>query len=188
MASIGWSSGQGRKPDFRSKSMRTCSAMPQAISWQAMATTPVQSRIILGIATSNTPSATPNFRPRAPRISGAIRSCLGKTNAADAGTPIEAEPVSAKNSKSLRSLSILRIRFGIYPQTYPQIDPVLQGSSNTFGHRRRDVPEHLFGSGHSLVRGGPMPLPCLLYTSDAADDLLCVDLGGRRIIKKKKKH
>ena len=29
---------------------------------------------------------------------------------------------------------------------------------------------------------------CLLYTSDAADDLLCVDLGGRRIIKKKTKH
>ena len=28
---------------------------------------------------------------------------------------------------------------------------------------------------------------CLLYTSDAADDLLCVDLGGRRIIKKTKK-
>src|SRR5450756_2996736 len=32
-----------------------------------------------------------------------------------------------------------------------------------------------------------LTLPCLLYTSDAADDLLCVDLGGRRIIKKKKK-
>src|SRR5680860_1867265 len=31
------------------------------------------------------------------------------------------------------------------------------------------------------------PNICLLYTSDAADDLLCVDLGGRRIIKKKKK-
>ena len=30
-------------------------------------------------------------------------------------------------------------------------------------------------------------IDCLLYTSDAADDLLCVDLGGRRIIKKKKK-
>ncbi len=27
---------------------------------------------------------------------------------------------------------------------------------------------------------------CLVYTSDAADDLLCVDPGGRRIIKKKK--
>ena len=29
------------------------------------------------------------------------------------------------------------------------------------------------------------PYTCLLYTSDAADDLLCVDLGGRRIITKK---
>ena len=29
---------------------------------------------------------------------------------------------------------------------------------------------------------------CLLYTSDAADDLHSVDLGGRRIIKKKKNH
>ena len=27
-------------------------------------------------------------------------------------------------------------------------------------------------------------LSCLLYTSDAADDMQCVDLGGRRIIKK----
>src|SRR5680860_1913451 len=34
----------------------------------------------------------------------------------------------------------------------------------------------------------PAPsVACLLYTSDDADDLLCVDLGGRRIIKKKKK-
>ena len=30
-----------------------------------------------------------------------------------------------------------------------------------------------------------LPYPCLLYTSDAADDIACVDLGGRRIIKKK---
>ena len=33
----------------------------------------------------------------------------------------------------------------------------------------------------------PKDNTCLLYTSDAADDLLCVDLGGRRIIKKKTK-
>ena len=37
---------------------------------------------------------------------------------------------------------------------------------------------------HRRVPGRVMS--CLLYTSDAADDLLCVDLGGRRIIKKKK--
>ena len=33
---------------------------------------------------------------------------------------------------------------------------------------------------------GPLSLTCLLYTSDAADDLLCVDPGCRRLIKKKK--
>ena len=38
------------------------------------------------------------------------------------------------------------------------------------------------GAAATIVR----PRTCLLYTSDAADDLLCVDLGGRRIIKKKK--
>ena len=27
---------------------------------------------------------------------------------------------------------------------------------------------------------------CLLYTSDAGDELLCVDLGGRGILEKKK--
>src|SRR5450756_2447796 len=32
------------------------------------------------------------------------------------------------------------------------------------------------------VGGSASYLTCLLYTSDAADDLLCVDLGGRRII------
>src|SRR5450756_1670261 len=34
-------------------------------------------------------------------------------------------------------------------------------------------------------RSRPLARGCLLYTSDAADDPLCVDLGGRRIIKKK---
>ena len=34
--------------------------------------------------------------------------------------------------------------------------------------------------------GVPPENICLLYTSDAADDLLCGDLGGRRFIKKKK--
>ena len=32
-----------------------------------------------------------------------------------------------------------------------------------------------------------LPYLCLLYTSDAADERSSVDLGGRRIIKKKKK-
>ena len=34
--------------------------------------------------------------------------------------------------------------------------------------------------------GAAVTSPCLLYTSDAADERSSVDLGGRRIIKKKK--
>ena len=37
----------------------------------------------------------------------------------------------------------------------------------------------------AIGRGGTS-LACLLYTSDAADERSSVDLGGRRIIKKKK--
>eukprot|EP00658_Telonema_sp_P-2_P022999 TRINITY_DN19213_c0_g1_i4.p1 TRINITY_DN19213_c0_g1~~TRINITY_DN19213_c0_g1_i4.p1 ORF type:complete len:241 (+),score=48.33 TRINITY_DN19213_c0_g1_i4:191-913(+) len=44
------------------------------------------------------------------------------------------------------------------------------------------------GSVHVQCRGsGHGPEGCLLYTSDAADEEDSVDLGGRRIIKKKKK-
>src|SRR5678815_6105947 len=38
----------------------------------------------------------------------------------------------------------------------------------------------------SFVCTGPKSYACLLYTSDAADERSSVDLGGRRIIKKKK--
>ena len=37
---------------------------------------------------------------------------------------------------------------------------------------------------HGTLGLNEMYLHCLLYTSDAADDMQCVDLGGRRIIKK----
>ena len=38
--------------------------------------------------------------------------------------------------------------------------------------------------GDILIHAGDVSRSCLLYTSDAADDSLRVDLGGRRIIKK----
>ena len=45
------------------------------------------------------------------------------------------------------------------------------------------VESTLIEQGHSEIAKSYI---CLLYTSDAADDTPCVDLGGRRIIKKKK--
>ena len=38
--------------------------------------------------------------------------------------------------------------------------------------------------GNELMNMPEVSNICLLYTSDAADDMQCVDLGGRRIIKK----
>ena len=38
-------------------------------------------------------------------------------------------------------------------------------------------------AGMFFIRYRPVIDSCLLYTSDAADDMQCVDLGGRRIIK-----
>ena len=47
-----------------------------------------------------------------------------------------------------------------------------------------------FAKGDGTPRFNPFFIPkmisCLLYTSDAADERSSVDLGGRRIIKKKK--
>eukprot|EP00656_Telonema_subtile_P026468 TRINITY_DN2843_c0_g1_i8.p1 TRINITY_DN2843_c0_g1~~TRINITY_DN2843_c0_g1_i8.p1 ORF type:complete len:101 (+),score=20.97 TRINITY_DN2843_c0_g1_i8:98-400(+) len=40
----------------------------------------------------------------------------------------------------------------------------------------------------AVLLPGAAPRGCLLYTSDAADEEDSVDLGGRRIIKKKKKR
>eukprot|EP00831_Metopus_contortus_P008344 TRINITY_DN13203_c0_g1_i5.p2 TRINITY_DN13203_c0_g1~~TRINITY_DN13203_c0_g1_i5.p2 ORF type:complete len:146 (+),score=13.82 TRINITY_DN13203_c0_g1_i5:486-923(+) len=65
-----------------------------------------------------------------------------------------------------------------------------------FEEIKRDIPFFNESSGGITVSGGEPMLHtaflkpffeiCLLYTSDAADDTPCVDLGGRRIIKKKK--
>ena len=58
--------------------------------------------------------------------------------------------------------------------------PLLSIINSIKGVLERTPPEL---SADIMDRG--MAMTCLLYTSDAADDLLCVDLGGRRIIKKK---
>ena len=58
-------------------------------------------------------------------------------------------------------VAIVLVRHGA--PSYPVFEPVLD-------------------AGSELVSG------CLLYTSDAADERSSVDLGGRRIIKKKKQQ
>src|SRR5450756_3134095 len=67
---------------------------------------------------------------------------------------------------------------GLYLALYARVLPRTIGVAEVVGD-----PELL----ERLIKVLHVLRTCLLYTSDAADDLLCVDLGGRRIIKKKKK-
>ena len=49
------------------------------------------------------------------------------------------------------------------------------------------VMRHEIHAGELRAQPTRQEVDCLLYTSDAADELDGVDLGGRRIIKKKKR-
>src|SRR5450756_2297616 len=46
---------------------------------------------------------------------------------------------------------------------------------------RIEGPDPVWYTGDTHAELAHLSVACLLYTSDAADDLLCVDLGGRRI-------
>ena len=52
------------------------------------------------------------------------------------------------------------------------------------GERSRDLEFSLFAPGkiRNFMSGPAVVIACLLYTTGAAADLLCVGLGGRRII------
>ena len=54
-----------------------------------------------------------------------------------------------------------------------------------FALRQADLPALHGGYASRLSLPRLRPWTCLLYTSDAADERSSVDLGGRRIIKKK---
>src|SRR5450756_2845249 len=71
----------------------------------------------------------------------------------------------------------------------PGLESPLRGFEEKVSPRKRvavhrDAIEHdlfpRYGEKTEPLLAGA-PRDCLLYTSDAADDLLCVDLGGRRI-------
>ena len=64
-----------------------------------------------------------------------------------------------------------------------------QAHAAELGNEVPDSPM-LFMKPHTalLIDNRPLYYPCLLYTSDAADERSSVDLGGRRIIKTKKRE
>src|SRR5450756_2134391 len=95
-----------------------------------------------------------------------------------------------KNNVDLKTIDIVIGRGGILKPlqagTYTVNEAMLEDLRNS----PYDHPSNI-GAVIALEIAGEIGVPayiadpvcvCLLYTSDAADDLLCVDLGGRRII------
>src|SRR6516162_6872379 len=76
-ASIASSSGSGKPLTCRSRSTRTCFAMPAGSSWPMMATTRGPCSTTLGTRTSSTPSGTPKWRPTSSRTFGGTEPVLG---------------------------------------------------------------------------------------------------------------
>src|SRR5450756_560099 len=73
-----------------------------------------------------------------------------------------------------------------YVKTFAQFDLRFQPSIDEREIRELQTLRFVHEASNVILLGPPgvgKTHLCLLYTSDAADDLLCVDLGGRRIIK-----
>ena len=71
--------------------------------------------------------------------------------------------------------------FGLNAIYYKLFNPVMEFSAGySTGYTTSTKPSLITYLGSGNIKG------CLLYTSDAADERSSVDLGGRRIIKKKK--
>mgnify|MGYP003381631773 CR=1 FL=1 len=68
----------------------------------------------------------------------------------------------------------------VYKRQGPVRTPRIGAPDDRHGQQRQVFPAAV---------AGPFPhRACLLYTSDAADERSSVDLGGRRILKKKKQQ
>src|SRR5680860_1400079 len=103
-------------------------------------------------------------------------------------TSLTARPEAiTASTRAPRSRTVQRARTGTWTVASANV-PTGHASSaqnqRRFAQRTTTAP----ATGTSRIRWDlrECTLTCLLYTSDAADDLLCVDLGGRRISKQKK--
>src|SRR5450756_2929339 len=122
------------------------------------------------------PRVQPKFKTKTPALKGCPQK-RGVCTQVKTATP-------KKPNSALRKIARVRLTNGMEVTAYiGGVGHNLQEHSMVLirGGRVKDLP----GVRYHIIRGTLDT--CLLYTSDAADDLLCVDLGGRRIIKKKKK-
>src|SRR5678815_4061628 len=96
--------------------------------------------------------------------------------------PVDAVGVLAPKMKEIESLSAGEVGFII--ATIKVVADTKIGDTITDASRPTASAFPDFQEIKPMVFAGLYPIePCLLYTSDAADERSSVDLGGRRIIK-----
>ena len=126
---------------------------------------------------------------RCPRYGLATTAAEAAEVAAQVGYPLLLRPSYVLGGRAMRivyGLEELERFVGDAASVSPG-HPVLL---DEFLENAVEVDVDAVGDGEEVYIGAVMQHveDCLLYTSDAADDLLCVGLGGRRIIKKKTKQ
>src|SRR5680860_1752340 len=83
--------------------------------------------------------------------------------------------------KTIRQTIIMSIRIRLSAFIIKAPIPVGMATISAAIITRQAIPDSNFNPVKILGKARGTTTVCLLYTSDAADDLLCVDLGGRRI-------
>ena len=72
----------------------------------------------------------------------------------------------------------------LHNKSFPNLKDSLAIEAQHFSETSLGLYNRVIGKLDTLLMNQKQIMNCLLYTSDAADDMQCVDLGGRRIIKK----
>src|SRR5450756_1610543 len=115
-----------------------------------------------------------NSRVTGPKIRVPIGSNLALSNTAALPSNLTKDPSERRTPLAVRTTTALYTSpFFTRPRGAASLILTLM-TSPTEAYRRLEPPNTLI----HITERAPV-LSCLLYTSDAADDLLCVDLGGR---------
>src|SRR5450756_327494 len=131
------------------------------------------------------PSATPTDASSSPTVFNPAETCTVRrapnhwTTTPDIGSA-SSEPIAASRSSTpiwLGLKSRASRTAGNRAAQPEKLKPLRKKVMNTATEAVRASPVGVA----QMPRRRVLLRSCLLYTSDAADDLLCVDLGGRRI-------
>src|SRR5665213_1539243 len=119
-------------------------------------------------------------------VSRALAACEGALLLVDATQGIQAQTISNlylaidNNLEIIPVLNKIDMDGAMIAEVEDQIIELIGCKQEDILHASAKTGVGIEAILSAIIKRIPAPKGCLLYTSDAADDLLCVDLGGRR--------